>query len=1372
MGKGNKNNWNSKNQSQQSKQNAPRSKKVIKPEALVVNESNKYVLGGYFSLGLNNFYKTILLVFAKTGIKVMSDNGNILYDDEKIGQVLNTLYKSTLSPRPKFEPFEQAWAKNFKLNSNQQVALQKLLFHHFPVLGPIMADEEAYKVIKTKKSNVTDTYSMTLGVSLPECLKVISIIAQGLVDCRNTEVHYYPYNSLEDLARQYLVQADIVRYLNKALVASRRIDKKRNCIETEKMEFLTGYANVDSLNRYLDKWNFYPKYDQMPKQDADGNILYVQATDKQGNPLFDKGENPKYKQERDRFGNLLYNRDGSPKYEEQKMMVERNDFFYRIGGESTIKKNTETYSTLTGFGLAYFCTLFLSKTQAKQMLTDIKLFERSPYPQELNDIIRDMLSIYRLRSPRGRKLEGSDNQVTLALDLLNELRKCPKELYDVLSPDGQAFFEDEVKRPNERTPEVVKRFRSMDRFPFLALRYIDETGVFDNIRFQVQLGKLRYKFYPKTCINGEEEIRSLQKEINGYGKLQEIELERKSKYVDLLQTTAEKSVKIEHEDMYLNLLQIERDNANSKPYITDSKAFYNIHNNRIGLFWNELEYVDGKTNQHVVKPQKGDYLPSLSDVQDGKASVDMPAPMAMLSVYELPALIFYQYLLSQQHEMTNHTAEDIIIGKYNRLKQFFLDVSNGTLQPLGKKALLAETLRMQYELKINEIPDKLQDYLTGKNINIDSKKLKLTRDILANRLRKAIRRRDTYVDDRKKIGDKENRYGKDSYVDVRHGSLARYLSESFMEWQPTEQNGRDKLTGLNFSKLQAELATFDSAEKYAPIKDMLQKAHLLSGNIAHPFLNNILGKTIRNIEELYLLYLNAEIKHLRKLFGIDNSINDADIKFDNLKLTNPDYTKLPFIHGEKKWEQRNADYYKQLAKRYLEIDGKRAAMLLPDGIFTDYIVKILRNGYASNTQLQECIKDEQLVNNVSYLINVFYQCQMKDNSQPFYFSSKRVSETEEIPTRFVHFYDLFNILNNVKKRNAYVKIPMTASQIIKRFSDFAFDDDNNRIELIGPNRKTLKDAKGNIRYKKQIQVEIEERVEAMTFKERGNHKTLDDAKDAMMRKLKHAVSEVKNNERTIRRYKAQDMVLFLMADKLISDSVATGKVDKLKKFKLENVCHDDFLSQTVNFELPFAVGNETVFICQEGMSLKNYGEFYRLLSDDRLPSLLEKLIAAKKKDGGSVIVDYNSLMGELASYDIHRSRIFNAVHELEKFIVSQKEFKIFLNNPDDKRFYIGEDKTRDPKRNNFRELLYLLEKSDEDILSSDAKELLISIRNAFSHNHYGIDFEKIATPELMKKSTLMHEATDGDVTEKMTTIATLIVARMKELQKLVCKGLY
>lgn len=1349
-------------------------KKVQKPKSLVVSEGNKYVLGGYFSLGLTNFFKTVLLVFNKAGIKVVSDNGNIIYSDEKIGQVLNTLYKSTLNPRPPFEPFEQSWANQFKLNTNQQVKLQKLLFHHFPILGPIMADEAAYKVNNSKKSNVTDAYTMTYGVTLSDCLKVLSTIAQGLVDCRNTDVHFEPYNSINDLAKQYLLQADIVRYLIKALVASRRLDKKRNSIETEKMEFLTGYAKSEkddkgkSLEKYLKEHKFYPKYEQEVVRDADGNIVYVVETDKDGNPLYDKEGNPKYKMKRDWNGNYVR--------EEKTRMVERSDYFYKIGGETTIKKNGNTYSTLTGFGLAYFCTIFLTKPQAKQMLTDIALFENSPYPQDLNDIIRDMLSIYRIRSPKGKKLEGSDTKITLSLDMLNELRKCPKELYDVLSPEGQRYFEDKVKRPNERTPEVVKRFRSTDRFPYLAMRYIDETKLFDNIRFQVQLGKLRFKFYPKTCINGEEEIRSLQKEINGFGRLQDIEQKRQTEYETLLQEAEKKSVKIEGEDINLDLLQFEKDTADSKPYITNNRAYYNIHNNRIGLFWKEME-IKAEEGKTINKPQFGDLLPSLKEVKDGKAPVTMPAPMAMLSVHELPSLLFYDYLLRQTNNTDSRkTAESIIIDKYYSLQQFFSDVKSGKMLPMDGKKELNEKLHAEYGLSVNDIPDKLKKYLAGESVNVSRRKQELTRDRLVKMLKRALRRRDGFKDDRKMIGNKDNKYGKDSYVDVRHGSLARYLSESFMEWQPSSANGNNKLTGMNFSKLQSELAVFDDSSKYSAVKTMLEKSGLLTGSFPHPFLPKLMGRNIRNIEELYILYLNEEVNYIKSLLGIankkDNDINDNKIDFTKITLTTDICNQLPFVKGDARWEERTPENIRQLAGRYLEIDGKRASIWLPDGLFTNYILEILKTQYADNKSLQDDLSNDDLTTSVAYLIRVFFEDQLNDNSQPFYFTTKEDGENL-FPTKFTHIYDLFNILNNKKVRNAYIKVPKIVEEINDMFVIYAKDKDGNMIKRIGSDGKPLKDGNGKILYKKLIHVEIDERIKAMTFKERGNHKTLDEAKDTMRRKLTRMIGEVKDNEKAIRRYKVQDMVMFLMAEKLMEESEATGNVSKSDKFKLENVCRADFLSQTVNFEFPFIVGNNTVKITQEVISLRNLGEFYQLLSDERLPSLLERLLEIRKKEQKDPNFGYSELMGELASYDIHRSRIFKAIHQLEKYVVSNSEFKKFLNNPVDKRFYIRDDKTQDPKRNNFRSLLELLEEGNIRALSKDERELIISIRNAFSHNHYEVDFGDIANDEELRKSTLLYikeeKASDAQKKE-LTTIATLIAKKLEELQQKVEKS--
>lgn len=1344
---------------------------VQKPQALVVNETNKYVLGGFFSLGLNNFFKTVLLVFNKAGIKVVSDNGNIIYSDEKVGQVLYTLYKSTVTPRPQFETFEKSWATYFKLNTNQQAKLQKLLFHHFPILGPIMADEAAYKVNNSKKSNVTDAYTMTYGVTLPDCLKVLSTIAQGLVDCRNTDVHFEPYNSIDDLAKQYLVQENIVRYLIKALVASRRLDKKRNSIETEKMEFLTGYAKAEkedngkNLEKYLRDHKFYPKYEQEIVRDENGNIVYVVETDKDGNPLKDKDGNPKYKMKKDWNGNYVR--------EEKTRMVERSDFFYKIGGETTIEKGGKVYSTLTGFGLAYFCTIFLTKPQAKQMLSDVALFEKSPYPKELNDIIRDMLSIYRIRSPRGKKLEGSDTKITQALDMLNELRKCPKELYDVLSPEGQKYFEDKVKRPNERTPEVVKRFRSTDRFPYFAMRYIDETKLFENIRFQVQLGKLRFKFYPKTCINGEEEIRSLQKEINGFGRIQEIEQKRQTEYKDFLQAGEEKSVKIEGEDFNLDLLQFEKDSADSKPYITDSRAYYNIHNNRIGLLWNELTTHD-KTNDNkeMIVNKPGDYLPKLIVSEDEKAPVTMPAPMAMLSIHELPSLIFYDYLLRVTgNDDKKKNPENIIIGKCHGLRKFFTDVNSGTMTPMSNKEELSKRLLSEYDLAVNDIPDKLKKYLSGESVDMNRRKQELTRDRLVKMLKRAIRRRDGFKDDRKMIGNKDNKYGKDSYVDVRHGSLARYLSESFLDWQPSNKIGNNKLTGMNFSKLQSELAVFDDTGKYGIVKEILEKSGLLSGNFAHPFLSKLTEKNIRNIEELYLLYLNEEVNHIKKLLGItdkkDKDINDNKIDFKKILLTPDVYDHLPFVKGDARWKEPTHENIKQLAGRYLELEGKRASIWLPDGLFGKHILEILKTHFTSNKHLQEDLSDETLTESVSYLIRVFFEDQLSDNCQPFYVTTKTDGE-ELLRTKFAHIYDFFNILNNKKVRNAYIKVPKIVEEINDLFVLYAEDKGGNLIKRIGLDGKPLKDEKGNTLYKKLIHVEIDKRINDMTYKERGNYKTLEEAKDAMRRKLMHMIGEVKDNEKTIRRYKAQDMVMFLMAERLMEESEATGSVSKSEKFKLQNVCRPDFLSQTVNFEFPFVIGNDTVKITQKVISLKNLGEFYQLLSDERLPSLLESLLEIKKREKKEPNFGYSELMGEFASYDIHRSRIFKVIHQLEKYVVSNSEFRIFLNNPDDKRFYIKDDNTQDPKRNNFRSLLELLEEGNIYALTNDERELIISIRNAFSHNHYGINFDDIADDKDLGKSTLLYieeETASDDKKKELTTIATLIARKLEELQQ-------
>ena len=360
----------------------------------------------------------------------------------------------------------------------------------------------------------------------------------------------------------------------------------------------------------------------------------------------------------------------------------------------------------------------------------------------------------------------------------------------------------------------MARIRYSDRFPYLAMKYIDENKLFNRIRFQIRLGNYRYKFYYKTCINGDIPVRSLQKEINGFGRIQELEEQRREAYKDLMQEKEYESKQLEHEDLYLDLLQNKEDTVDTKPYITEHEASYNIFSNRIGLYWENTN----NPKEHVLlsKDDKKLYLPSLAEVQDGK--VDMHAPKAMLSVFDFPAMMFYDYLQKENKDIEVKT-EDIIINKYNALKTFFTQVKTGAFIPCENEDELKKKLASN-GLRLSEIPEKLRDYLSSKSVDHNKKLKDHALALLMSRYLELLKRRKNYEQDRKMIGSKDNKYGKDSYRDVRHGKLADYLSKSIMDWLPKDSEANAKLTGLNYSKLQAFFATYGPRKTFDELEEL------------------------------------------------------------------------------------------------------------------------------------------------------------------------------------------------------------------------------------------------------------------------------------------------------------------------------------------------------------------------------------------------------------------------------------------------------------------------------------------------------------------------------------------------------------------------
>ena len=1296
MGKGNKGN--------EVKIQQPKKKRRIQKTNFTISLTGKHVFGAYFNMARTNFIKTINYILPIAGVR-----GN--YSENQINNMLHALFLIYAGRNSELSKEQKQWEKKLRLNPEQQTKLQKLLFKHFPVLGPMMADVADHKAFLNKKKSKVQTedeaFVQLKGVSLSDCLEMIHLMAITLTECRNFYTHKSPYNTPSQLASQYQHQEQIAKKLDKVVVASRRILKDREGLSINEVEFLTG---IDHLHQEIEK-------------DQSGNIVK-------------------------KNGKVL------------KTFVEYDDFYFKISGKRLVKGltvavkdndpvNVDTMlPALSDFGLLYFCVLFLSKPYAKLFIDETRLFEFSPFNDNENMILSEMLSIYRIRTPRLHKIDSRDNKAALAMDIFGELRRCPIELYDLLDKNtGQSFFHDEVKRPNSHTPEVSKRLRYDDRFPTLALRYIDETELFERIRFQIQLGAFRYRFYDKEdCIDGRVRVRSIQKEINGYGRLQEVADKRLEKWGDMLQKREERSVKLEHEELYLDLDQFQEDTANSTPYVTDRRPSYNIHANRIGLYWEDSQ----NPKQFKVFDENGMYIPKLIVTEDEKAPINMPAPRCTLSVYDLPAMLFYEYLREQQKGNVQ-AAEQIIIDYEDDYRKFFKAVAEGTLKPFQKTKELREYLEKNYpKLRMSDIPEKIQLYLTSKGLTHNNKPetvrermIRLINQHLEEREKNVQRRLEHYQEDRKMVGEKENKYGKKGFADVRHGALARYLTQSMMEWQPSKDGkGYDKLTGLNYNVLTAYLATFGTPqtveEGFTPksLEQVLTKAHIIGGSNPHPFMNKVLSLGSRNIEELYLHYLEEELKHIRsRKQSLSSNSSDKAL------------SSLPFVHHDRmRFHERTDEEMRALAARYTTIQ-------LPDGLFTPFIVEILQQHYSDNNELQTALKQDipaklNPTHNAAYLITQFYQTVLKDDAQPFYLSSKtytRTKEGEDPKTfSFKKTYELFSVLNNDKKDSfPYELIPLflTSDEIQERLSAKLLDENGNPIPEAGKKGKPATDSQGNVIWQRIIKQEIKNHVESLSDKDlkismnqswKQKNEERAAKREAMQSRLIRQINEVKDNERLLRRYKTQDMVLFLMAKKMFANIISEqGNEVNWKQMRLSKVCNEAFLRQTLTFRVPVAVGEKTVYVEQENMSLKNYGEFYRFLTDDRLTSLLENIVETLKPNKyGDLVIRHTDLMSELAAYDQIRSTIFELIQKIEDIIIEKKKD---LKDPNSDMFWAHEGL---PKLNNFASLLELIDRLNDMALTDDERRLLVAIRNAFSHNSYNIDFSLIKTikhlPEVAK----------------------------------------
>lgn len=1334
----------------------------------VLPRYHKHIMAAFFNMARQNLYLTVADVFVYSG-------GQFPFSEDNMVMPLMVLHDKISQTKCYGEIANAAdYEKQMSYKRLDQKKLHSRLYHSLPMLAPATDD-----IKKMQLKSILDANSVSLVSTLEDCLKALINYSMVITECRDRFTHYRSYSSPENQEKSFDIQKEVSYLLDAVMMAGRRICKRLDDLSQKDMDFIEQgrhYEQVPLMNTATNQ----------PQRDKNGRVIKIQS--------------------------------------------ERENFYFRIKGirdvvdaKGKIIAGRSCYA-LSDFGLVFLVSLFIKKTDAEALMQEVLLMEKSPFNNKENELLKMFMSVYRIRLPRGKRLDINDDDTQLGMDMLNELRKCPKDLYDLLDKQGKEYFEDGVTaltgevdpvshNPISRqTGEKAVRKRHGDRFPYLALRYIDKKNIIGDIRFQLHLGSYRFSFYKKTTIDGEEKLRILQKGINGYGKLVDIEGERMIMWKELFQkvevkdpnATDKSEIAIDEDGNIIQLVQPVESVVNNNPFITDHRANYNFTGNRIGLYWKE---------EGVLDVQSDKYLPSLTckpNAQDSKdddchkrADVPQPSPLVFLSTRELPALVFY-YHLWNTHRDGNCSPEEIIKESYHKMQILFKGIADGTIK--SKAQVEAKGIKWA------DVPYKLRDYLSRKQVNpsaqlIDAFYGKNNRPgHLQERIEWLERKKRKFKDLQKRIKAGDNKRGKKKFDTIRPNEIARNLATWIMDWIPKGSKCAAIMTTPNFEALVDVLANYGTRPECneSRLRIVLTNGYVLEG---HPFIADVLNSHPKGLENLYLTYISKEISHLKVI------LNQTHSK-ENLG-------RIPFAHADRlRWAKRDDAYYKALAKRYLNIDDKnRAVLFLPDGLFTEHILNILQdssNPAFSGIDAFKKVKENNVIeeneqHNVSFLIATYLESVLGDQSQSFYYKLKRS-------------YDFFKEWEYEKKdahnpKSALKNQYLTPLQIAEAL--------RGRTELKKKIKRRVADLYESDEIRLQLQREEEGLLQKLQWerkpekKEEINQKlkALKSWKTTMETKLCRMANECANNERTIRRYRIQDILIFLMAKDLLGNSF-TEKTQKVP-FQLRNVTSSAFLSQTVEFSYTlkisykFKKNGETCVITrpieirQDNLAIKNYNLAFRYLKDDRLESFLAQVVnvMTEKTDGketsesnATIVIDYNKLSGEFDSYNKIRSQIFDEIHQIESLIVNPN--LIIYNNPLHKDFYVhdsvrakkGEERSdENAVRNSFSSLLKTVYKilPDEEVQAIQQEieqaealrvsliyKVMVAVRNAFSHNHFEIDLLKIADTQTIRAiiASLNHQhEDDAQKTEgkdvKIEHIAKLILSKLQTLKETISKDI-
>lgn len=651
-------------------------------------------------------------------------------------------------------------------------------------------------------------------------------------------------------------------------------------------------------------------------------------------------------------------------------------------GEKTTKekerfdyKLDDSEGNLTTLGLAFFICFFLDKKQSHLFLNQFSQFKiLAEKESDSETLIKErkkavaafeVFTDYRMRIPSLR-IESEASVSQLFMDMLGELKRCPTELFDQISKEDQDRFWVEPKDEEVEKALKMNRFeneaeeddeilllRHDDRFAGLAMRFLDESFVFLNLRFMIDLGNYHHKIYEKK-IGGEWQMRRLTQKLLTFGRLQEFSLDKlRNKYGTLVKDPA----KI--------------DSMEKEPYISETHPHYHYFEDNIAVKFTSTNFETWPSLESSKKSQKPDrkaYQPDFFISRDELFSIALYAtltkPVASIKKGEF--------------EASFSETEKVLMAYKQRMTQFFKAVGDGSFSALNdtefpvllKDSNKNETLRRKEILQaiLNEkrpgiltahIPDDLLDYLintTKKPINVAASE-KLTRMIEQTQSR--LRRLEKDLE--------RDKIGKANHKDVKKGTLGTFLAKDMMMFQPaTDTEGKGKATGLVFQTLQASIAFY--MRDRTMLRRLFKECGLIDSANPHPFLGQMRAfDQMHGIIDFYRTYLEA-----RQLY-LGNELKKCHK--EGISYVSPHWLKM-----NRQKDRATRDYGQKLAAKYLDLP-----MNLARGLFLDPIKEwMLKNG---NETLRNLIASADRTNS-AFLLRLYFEHQLNDHQQDFYESAR------------------------------------------------------------------------------------------------------------------------------------------------------------------------------------------------------------------------------------------------------------------------------------------------------------------------------------------------------------------------------------------------